>query len=81
MRHGYFLPKNKALISFTTDVEIRMHKIVSALRYGEKITIEVNGDYREYVYAVKKSAYYNCMDDLSVSRTKDKKSIIVKVDI
>lgn len=76
-----FRPIPREKIRFETELEITVHKIVSSLRYGEEIVIDVTDNPALFVYAAKKSAYYNCMDDAKILLTKDKKKLTIKMEI
>lgn len=68
-------------IKFEDDLEIKIHKIVSSLRYGQEITIPVEPDIDTCVYAIKKSAYYNCMEDIKILVSKDKTEIKISISV
>lgn len=60
---GYaHLPKSD--ISFVTELEKYVHKLLSAMCYGEKLQIDLSiaNSKEELSKAIKKSARYNCMD-------------------
>lgn len=76
-----FKPIAKQNFKFENDFEIFIHKIVSSLSYGEEIIIPVNDDLDDYIYAIKKSGYYNCMDDLKILVSLDKTQITISTQI
>lgn len=49
---------------FNTDLQKQVHKIISGMRYGEKVTIPLSiaETKEEMSLAIKKSVRYNCMD-------------------
>ena len=51
-------------IYFTTEVEKTVHKILSGMRYGQKVQIDLSiAETKEQIAkAIKKSSRYNCMD-------------------
>lgn len=57
---------NKEKISFSTDIEKVIHKTVSSIRYGEKISFSCSPQNKEdqdsIVRVIKKSACYNNID-------------------
>lgn len=55
---------SKTDINFTTETEKIVHKIISGMRYGEKVQIDLSVAENKEVLAVaiKKSVRYNCMD-------------------
>lgn len=62
---GHYSDK-KAKIKFETDVEKQVHKLISAMRFMETVTIPTNPNSKDdrdmVVNAVRKSAFYNCME-------------------
>lgn len=69
-----FRPIPREKIKFETELEISIHKKVSSLCYGEEMIIDVTDNPALFLYAAKKSAYYNCMDDVKIILSKDKRS-------
>jgi len=51
-------------LSFKTEVEKHVHKVISGMRYGDKVCIPLSiaSSKEEMAVAIKKSARYNCMD-------------------
>lgn len=76
-----FRPMARQNIKFENDLEIKIHKIVSSLRYGQEIAIPVKPDIDTCVYAIKKSAYYNCMEDIKILISKDKTEIKISISV
>lgn len=76
-----FRPISKEKIKFENELEILVHKKVSSLCYGEEMIIDVTDNPALFIYAAKKSAYYNCMDDVKVILSKDKKKLTIKMEI
>lgn len=76
-----FRPMPKEKLRFETDLEIYLHKLISSLRYGEEIVVDVTDNPSLFIYAAKKSAYYNCMEDVKILLTKDKKKLTIKMEI
>ena len=60
-----------------------MHKVVSSLRYGEKITISTNSmteaEEKAVTKALSKSAKYNCIQ-LKIQKTRQERSINISVN-
>jgi hypothetical protein len=77
----YRISRDREKLKFMTDVEIEVHKLISSLCYGQQIEIDIGNDKKTYVKAVKKSAFYNCMDTLKIVHNKKRKSITVKIEI
>lgn len=73
------MPREK--LKFSTPLEVEIHKIVSALRYGDEMVIELKDHPELYIYAAKKSAYYNCIDNLKVILSKDRTNIRLYVEL
>ena len=76
-----FRPMPKEKLRFENELEVYLHKIISSLRYGDEIDLEVKDNPALYIYAAKKSAYYNCISDLKIVLSKDKKSLKIYVEI
>lgn len=76
-----FRPIAKEKLRFENEFEISIHKMICSLRYGEEITLEIENDPSLYIYAAKKSAYYNCMDELKIIISKDKKTLKFRMEI
>lgn len=76
-----FRPMARQNIRFQNDLEIKIHKEVSSLRYGRDLVINVDGNIDDYIYAVKKSAYYNCIEDLKILVSKDKTQITLSINL
>jgi hypothetical protein len=74
---------NTDIPKFTTDIEKKMHKIVSGLRYGEAIRIPTEkmsaDEVKETVKALRKSGKWNCIE-LKVQTGKVKNCILVSVN-
>lgn len=84
-RKGYdpqkFRPMARQNIVFHDPYEIKIHKIVSALSYGQKTIIPVENTVDLCIYAIKKSAYYNCMNSLKIIVSKDQTEIVIYMEI
>lgn len=76
-----FRPVSKEKLRFETELEIYLHKVISSMRYGEEIDLEIEDEPSLYVYAAKKSAYYNCISDLKAVVSKDKTKIKIYIEI
>lgn len=76
-----FRPMPKEKLRFDSELEIYLHKVISSMRYGEEIDLEIEDNPSLYVYAAKKSAYYNCITDLKIVISKDKKKIKLYIEI
>lgn len=79
---GHYNAK-KENIRFETDVEKRFHKIVSGMRYGEKLEIPVDASTpekkKEIVNAIQKSALYNCVE-IKYRVSNDKTFVVLAVE-
>jgi|LakMenE18May11ns_1017448.scaffolds.fasta_scaffold8619175_1 hypothetical protein len=68
---------------FETEIEKRMHKVVSSLKYGEKITISTNSmsqdEEKALTKALNKSAKFNCIE-LKIQKAREKDSINISVN-
>lgn len=55
---------SKTDIEFVTELEKKVHKMLSGMRYGEKleINLDIAESKEQLSKAIKKSARYNCMD-------------------
>lgn len=75
---------NKTDVLFETDLEKKVHRLVSKMTFFETIQIPfdiVDGIKREdLMKAVNKSARYNCME-ISKKWTKDKKFLNVTAEV
>lgn len=76
-----FRPMARQNIKFVGDLENQLHKLVSSIKYDEEISLPVNGDIDEYIYCIKKSAYYNCIEDLKILVSKDKTEIKISISV
>ena len=60
---SYTYKFNKEKITFSTDMEKVIHKTISSIRYGEKISLSCSPKNKEerddIVWVIKKSACYN----------------------
>lgn len=67
-------------LRFSSEIEKRIHKIVSVIKYGETIRIDIEGnlvsDKDTIVKAIKKSAQYNCLT-VKTKWSKDKDHVLV----
>lgn len=70
----------KANLRFNTELEKKIHRIISTIKYGEEIIIDVDTDIKEILKAIKKSLFYNCINDAKVTKLDDKTKIKVKID-
>lgn len=72
---------NRETIKFETDLEKAAHKVISSIRFGEKIQIE-NNDYnwKEFENAYRKSAFYNCID-IHCRWSNDKKILTISCEM
>lgn len=74
---------NSQIPRFETEIEKKMHKVVSSLRYGEKITISTNSmsqdEEKALTKALSKSAKYNCIQ-LKIQKTRQENSINIWVN-
>ena len=74
---------NSQIPRFETEIEKKMHKVVSSLRYGEKITISTNSmtedEEKAVTKALSKSAKYNCIQ-LKIQKTRQERSINISVN-
>jgi hypothetical protein len=74
---------NSQIPRFETEIEKKMHKVVSSLRYGEKITISTNSmsqdEEKALTKALSKSAKYNCIQ-LKIQKTRQENSINISVN-
>jgi hypothetical protein len=74
---------NSQIPRFETEIEKKMHKVVSSLRYGEKITISTNSmsqdEEKAVTKALNKSAKYNCIQ-LKIQKTRQENSISICVN-
>ena len=74
---------NSQIPRFETEIEKKMHKVVSSLRYGEKITISTNSMSQEeekaLTKALTKSAKFNCIE-LKIQKTRQENSINIWVN-
>jgi len=66
-----------------TEIEKRMHKVVSSMRYGEKITISTNSmtedEEKAVTKALNKSAKFNCIE-LKIQKVREKQAINISVN-
>lgn len=74
----------KESIRFETDLEKKFHKIISGMRYGERIDVEVDisspEKKKEVVKAIEKSISYNCAE-ISHRVSTDKKTITLSAEV
>jgi hypothetical protein len=74
---------NSQIPRFETEIEKKMHKVVSSLRYGEKITISTSSmsqdEEKALTKALSKSAKYNCIQ-LKIQKTRQENSINISVN-
>jgi hypothetical protein len=73
---------NREKLKFDTVLEKEMHKVISSINYGQKVNIKKAKcfSHKEVENAIKKSAFYNCMD-ITIRWEADKESINVGVDL
>jgi hypothetical protein len=68
---------------FETEIEKRMHKVVSSMRYGEKITISTHSmtedEEKAVTKALNKSAKFNCIE-LKIQKAREKEAINISVN-
>jgi phosphoribosylformylglycinamidine (FGAM) synthase PurS component len=73
----------KESIRFETDLDKMFHKIISSIRYGEKIEVPVavknNQEKKDVIKSINKSALYNNID-VSKRWSKDKTKITLTVE-
>jgi phosphoribosylformylglycinamidine (FGAM) synthase PurS component len=73
----------KENIRFETDLDKMFHKIISSIRYGEKIEVPVavknNQEKKDVIKSINKSALYNNID-VSKRWSKDKTKITLTVE-
>ena len=73
----------KENIKFETDLDKIFHKVISNMRYGEKIEVRVsvknNEEKKEVIKSINKSALYNNID-VSKRWSKDKTKITLTVE-
>jgi phosphoribosylformylglycinamidine (FGAM) synthase PurS component len=73
----------KENIKFETDLDKMFHKIISSIRYGEKIEVPVavknNQEKKDVIKSINKSALYNNID-VSKRWSKDKTKITLTVE-
>ena len=73
----------KEKIRFETDLDKMFHKIISNIRYGEKIEVPVavknNQEKKDVIKSINKSALYNNID-VSKRWSKDKTKITLTVE-
>lgn len=69
----------KETLRFETEIEKRIHKIISSARVGTTMNFDVDGDYDDFMYAIKKSVFYNNID-CKITSFKEKRKIQVKFD-
>lgn len=74
---------NSQIPRFETEIEKKMHKVVSSLRYGEKITISTNSmsqdEEKALTKALTKSAKFNCIE-LKIQKARQERSINISVN-
>jgi hypothetical protein len=74
---------NSQIPRFETEIEKKMHKVVSSLKYGEKITISTNSmtedEEKAVTKALSKSAKFNCIE-LKIQKARDKQAINISVN-
>ena len=68
--------------TFSTDIEKKMHKVVSGIRYGQNIELTTEfmsvDEEKTMVKALKKSAKWNCIE-LKTQKVREKNSIRINV--
>jgi hypothetical protein len=73
----------KEQIKFETDIEKKFHKIISGMRFGDQIKVEIvvtsNAEKKEVIRAINQSALYNNID-LHKRWSKDKTYITLIVE-
>jgi phosphoribosylformylglycinamidine (FGAM) synthase PurS component len=79
---GHFSQK-KVNLRFETEMEKMFHKVISAMRFGEKVEIDVDGTNenvkKDALSAIKKSCLYNNVE-VYYRWSKDKTKIILIIE-
>jgi len=75
---------NTSNLFFNTDIEKKMHKIVSSLRYGQEIKLSTDSiteeEEKQMVKALRKSAKFNCID-LKIIKQRNQALIKIQANI
>jgi hypothetical protein len=75
---------NTSNLFFNTDIEKKMHKIVSSLCYGQEIKLSTDSiteeEEKQMVKALRKSAKFNCID-LKIIKQRNQALIKIQANI